>query len=141
MSVKISELPLLDSLADNDIIAGVDTSADVTSKIEMSTLKDYIGSNTYTAGTNIDITNDVISAPNVYNKTEVDDLIEAIDTVGALKKNIEHIMIEQDKQQEIINTMQIGDVAINSDLGIKNEQDYLKSLLGSGGTNGGPTSY
>ena len=67
--------------------------------------------------------------------------IEAIDTVGALKKNIEHIMIEQDKQQEIINTMQIGDVAINSDLGIKNEQDYLKSLLGSGGTNGGPTSY
>lgn len=81
MSVKISELPLLDSLADNDIIAGVDTSADVTSKIEMSTLKDYIGSNTYTAGTNIDITNDVISAPNVYNKTEIDSLIGDIQTL------------------------------------------------------------
>lgn len=67
--------------------------------------------------------------------------IEAIDTVGALKKNIEHIMIEQDKQQKIIETMQIGDGAINAELGIKNEQDYLKSLLGSGGTNGGPTSY
>lgn len=67
--------------------------------------------------------------------------IEAIDTVGALKKNIENIMIEQTKQQKIIETMQIGDGAINSDLEIKNEQDYLKSLLGSGGTNGGPTSY
>ena len=67
--------------------------------------------------------------------------IESIDTVGALKKNIEHIMIEQDKQQKIIETMQIGDGAINAELGIKNEQDYLKSLLGSGGTNGGPTSY
>ena len=67
--------------------------------------------------------------------------IESIDTVGALKKNIEHIMIEQDKQQKIYETMQIGDGAINAELGIKNEQDYLKSLLGSGGTNGGPTSY
>lgn len=35
---------------------------------------------TYTAGTNIDITNDVISAPNVYNKTEVNQLIDAIET-------------------------------------------------------------
>ena len=67
--------------------------------------------------------------------------IESIDTVGALKKNIEHIMIEQDKQQKIIETMQIGDGAINAELGIKNEQDYLKSLLGSGGTGGSPTSY
>lgn len=45
MSVKISELPLLDSLADNDIIAGVDTSADATKKIELSTLKEYTNAN------------------------------------------------------------------------------------------------
>ena len=57
MSVKITELPILDSLADNDVIAGVDVSGNVTSKIEMSTLKNYIDTNTqYTAGTNIDIT-------------------------------------------------------------------------------------
>jgi hypothetical protein len=51
MSVKISELPLLDSLADNDIIAGVDTSADTTSKIEMSTLKDYLDLTNYVKNT------------------------------------------------------------------------------------------
>lgn len=45
MSVKISELPLLDSLADNDIIAGVDTSAAATKKIELSTLKEYTNAN------------------------------------------------------------------------------------------------
>lgn len=79
MSVKISELPILDSLADNDIVAGVDVSGNVTSKIEMSTLKNYIDTNTqYTAGTNIDITNNVISAPDVYNKDEMDNQIEEL---------------------------------------------------------------
>lgn len=80
MSVKISELPLLSDLADNDVLAGVDTSANATKKIELTTLKNYIDTNTtYTAGTNIDITNNVVSAPNVYNKTEVDEIIEEKD--------------------------------------------------------------
>lgn len=79
MSVKISELPILSSLADNDIVAGVDVSGNVTSKIEMATLKNYIDTNTqYTAGTNIDITNNVISAPDVYNKDEMDNQIEEL---------------------------------------------------------------
>ena len=79
MSVKISELPLLSDLADNDVLAGVDTSANATKKIELATLKDYIDTNTtYTAGTNIDITNNVVSAPNVYNKDEMDSQIEEL---------------------------------------------------------------
>ena len=79
MSVKISELPILDSLADNDVLAGVDTSENATKKIELATLKDYIDTNTtYTAGTNIDITNNVVSAPNVYNKDEMDSQIEEL---------------------------------------------------------------
>ena len=95
MSVKISELPILDSLADNDVIAGVDTSANVTSKIEMATLKNYIDTNTqYTAGTNIDITNNVVSAPNVYNKTETDGLIDDLET------NINEQLEEKDEQIE-----------------------------------------
>ena len=95
MSVKISELPILSSLADNDVIAGVDTSANVTSKIEMVTLKNYIDTNTqYTAGTNIDITNNVVSAPNVYNKTETDGLIDN------LEANINEQLEEKDEQIE-----------------------------------------
>ena len=79
MSVKISELPLLSDLADNDVLASVDTSANATKKIELATLKDYIDTNTtYTAGTNIDITNNVVSAPNVYNKNEMDSQIEEL---------------------------------------------------------------
>lgn len=79
MSVKISELPLLSTLSDNDILAGVDTSENVTSKVELATLKNYIDTNTtYTAGTNIDITNNVVSAPNVYNKSETDEQIEKL---------------------------------------------------------------
>ncbi len=98
MSVKISELPILDSLADNDVIAGVDTSANVTSKIEMATLKNYIDTNTqYTAGTNIDITNNVVSAPNVYNKTETDELLEEKD------EQIEELKSEVDSLSMIYN--------------------------------------
>ena len=79
MSVKITELPILDSLADNDIVAGVDVSGNVTSKIEMATLKNYIDTNTqYTAGTNIDITNNVISAPDVSTKEEMNSEIEKL---------------------------------------------------------------
>ena len=98
MAVKISELPILDSLADNDVIAGVDTSANVTSKIEMATLKNYIDTNTqYTAGTNIDITNNVVSAPNVYNKTETDELLEEKDG------QIEELQSEIDSLSMIYN--------------------------------------
>ena len=91
MSVKISELPILDSLADNDVIAGVDTSANVTSKIEMATLKNYIDTNTqYTAGTNIDITNNVISAPFVYDMTQTNALLDDwIDTIATSFENLE----------------------------------------------------
>jgi len=102
MSVKISELPILASLADNDVIAGVDTSANVTSKIEMATLKNYIDTNTqYTAGTNIDITNNVVSAPNVYNKTETDGLIENLK--DEKDEQIEELQSEVDSLSMIYN--------------------------------------
>ena len=83
MSVKISELPVLDSLADNDVLAGVDTSANTTSKVTLGSLKQFIDTNTqYTAGTNIDITNNVVSAPNVYNKTETDNLLNTKENIS-----------------------------------------------------------
>ena len=39
---KISQLTELSSIADNDVLAGVDTSAGTTKKVKMSTLKSYI---------------------------------------------------------------------------------------------------
>ena len=97
MSVKISELPILDSLADNDVIAGVDTSANVTSKIEMATLKNYIDTNTqYTAGTNINITDNVISAPFVYDKTQTNALLD--DFKDETNASIEDLKDETDTQ-------------------------------------------
>ena len=109
MSVKISELPILDSLADNDVIAGVDTSANVTSKIEMATLKNYIDTNTqYTAGTNINITNNVISAPFVYDKTQTNALLDDFkDETNALIEDLETNINEQlEEKDEQIEELQ-----------------------------------
>ena len=39
---KISQLTELSSIADNDVLAGVDTSAGTTKKVKMSTIKNYI---------------------------------------------------------------------------------------------------
>lgn len=39
--MKISELTELTELTDNDVLAGVDTSAEETKKIPLSALKDY----------------------------------------------------------------------------------------------------
>ena len=64
-----------------------------------------------------------------------------INTADAIQKNIENIMKEQENQKKNMQILKIGDGAINAELGIKNEDDYLKSLLGSGGTGGSPTSY
>jgi len=61
MSVKISELPSLETLADNDILAGVDTSEDTTSKITLEKIKNY-------------------ATEDVYDKEEVDDTIDALQT-------------------------------------------------------------
>jgi hypothetical protein len=93
---KITELTELSILQDEDLLAGVDTYNNVTSKITIGTLKDYVdtsyiaGDNitisdqnvisavdtTYTAGTNVTINEaNVISAPNVYTKTQTDNLL------------------------------------------------------------------
>ena len=97
---KISELTAFTTLADNDVLAGVDTSASETKKLPLSVLKAYVDTDTtYTAGTNIEISNsNVISAPNVYNKTEVDTSLDNVedslqtqldDNVEDLKSQIE----------------------------------------------------
>ena len=39
---KISQLTAFDSIADNDVLAGVDTSASTTKKMPMSALKAYV---------------------------------------------------------------------------------------------------
>lgn len=67
--------------------------------------------------------------------------IGEIDTAGAILANIQNNLAEQEKQKKNLEAMQIGDAAINAELGIKNEQDYLKSILGSGGNGGTPISY
>ena len=42
-------------------------------------------------------------------------------------------MIENKRQEDNIKIMQNGNNALNSDLGIQNPDDYLKSLLGTAG--------
>ena len=62
----------------------------------------------------------------------------SLDTGETLRQNIENVMIENKRQEDNIKIMQNGNNALNSDLGIQNPDDYLKSLLG---TAGAPPAY
>lgn len=55
----------------------------------------------------------------------------SLDTGETLRQNIENVMMENQRQVDIIKIMQNGNNALNSDLGIQNPDDYLKSLLGT----------
>lgn len=57
----------------------------------------------------------------------------SLDTGETLRQNIENVMIENQRQEDNIKIMQNGNNALNSDLGIQNPDDYLKSLLGTAG--------
>lgn len=57
----------------------------------------------------------------------------SLDTGETLRQNIENVMMENQRQEDIIKIMQNGNNALNSNLGIQNPDDYLKSLLGTAG--------
>ena len=57
----------------------------------------------------------------------------SLDTGETLRQNIENVMMENQRQEDNIKIMQNGNNALNSDLGIQNPDDYLKSLLGTAG--------
>ena len=78
---------------------------------------------------------------NIQQIKEGDDLIKelgSLDTGETLRQNIENVMMENQRQEGNIKIMQNGNNALNSDLGIQNPDDYLKSLLGTGGA---PPAY
>ena len=51
-------------------------------------------------------------------------------TADVLQTNVNNLMVEQEKADENKRILEDGNRAINSDLGILNEEDYLKKLLG-----------
>ena len=73
---------------------------------------------------------------NAQQLEEGNDLMKelgSLDTGETLRQNIENVMIENRRQEDNIKIMQNGNNALNSDLGIQNPDDYLKSLLGTAG--------
>ena len=59
-----------------------------------------------------------------------------------LQRNVERIIEEQMKREKLVEIMKEGNDAFYDNLGFKNEEDYLKKLLGSNGTTGGaPVFY
>ena len=73
---------------------------------------------------------------NAQQLEEGNDLMKelgSLDTGETLRQNIENVMIENKRQEDNIKIMQNGNNALNSDLGIQNPDDYLKSLLGTAG--------
>lgn len=56
-----------------------------------------------------------------------------LDTGDILQENIQNIMRQQQQDMQNLRILENGNNVINANLGIKNEDDYLKSLLGTGG--------
>ena len=70
--------------------------------------------------------------------------LRGIETKNAeiLQRNVETIIEEQMKREKLIEIMKEGNDAFYDNLGFKNEEDYLKKLLGSNGNTGGaPVFY
>ena len=81
---------------------------------------------------------EVRNAQQIKEGTDLMKELGSLDTGETLRQNIENVMIENKRQEDNIKIMQNGNNALNSDLGIQNPDDYLKSLLG---TAGAPPAY
>ena len=69
---------------------------------------------------------------------EIMNQIGDLDTGDILQQNIQNMMRQQQEDMQNLRLLENGNNAINSGLGIKNEDEYLKSLLG---TAGAPSAY
>ena len=76
---------------------------------------------------------EVRNAQQIKEGTDLMKELGSLDTGETLRQNIENVMIENKRQEDNIKIMQNGNNALNSDLGIQNPDDYLKSLLGTAG--------
>ncbi len=76
---------------------------------------------------------EVRNAQQIKEGTDLIKELGSLDTGETLRQNIENVMIENKRQEDNIKIMQNGNNALNSDLGIQNPDDYLKSLLGTAG--------
>ena len=61
-------------------------------------------------------------------------------TAEILQSNVERMMREQQIRDQNLAILKNGNNAINAELGFKDEDDYLKNLLGSN-SGGAPTAY
>ena len=65
-----------------------------------------------------------------------------VNTAEILQSNVERMMREQQIREQKLAILKNGNNAINAGLGFKNEDDYLKNLLGNNGNAGGaPVFY
>ena len=62
---------------------------------------------------------------------EIMNQIGDLDTGDILQQNIQNMMRQQQEDMQNLRLLENGNTAINSGLGIKNEDEYLKSLLGT----------
>lgn len=69
---------------------------------------------------------------------EIMNQIGDLDTGDVLQENVQNMMRQQQEDMQNMRLLENGNNAINSGLGLKNEDEYLKSLLGTGGA---PPAY
>ena len=103
----------------------------------MRTYNETLKNNLNTIKNKID---EINNAGQIEEGNKLLDELKGLDTGDILRNNIQGIMEEKEKEDRNIGIMKQGNDVINADLGIKDADDYLKSLLG-GGSPGAPPAY
>ena len=67
--------------------------------------------------------------------------IEIIDNSEILRRNIDNILKQQKKDEEYLDILENGNIAIIGDLGYNSVDDYLKDILENKGNNDAPVAY
>ena len=67
--------------------------------------------------------------------------IEIIDNSEILRRNIDNILKQQKKDEEYLDILEKGNIAIIGDLGYNSVDDYLKDILENKGNNDAPVAY
>ena len=67
--------------------------------------------------------------------------IEIIDNGEILRRNIDNILKQQKKDEEYLDILEKGNIAIIGDLGYNSVDDYLKDILENKGNNDSPVAY
>ena len=86
--------------------------------------------------------NEINNNEQIKDGNEIIGQIDAINTGAALQQNIQNIMKQQQRDEENLRIINVGNNAVYGEMGLSSPDDYLKQILGNdNGTAGAAPAY